>query len=57
MADLEPDIVDNPSVPPNGANEIQDIMIRINTEVLFERMTPDEAADAFLKDVGAAIGG
>ncbi|SKC46034.1 ABC transporter substrate-binding protein [Krasilnikoviella flava] len=57
MADLEPDIVDNPAVPPNGANEIQDIMIRINTEVLFERMTPDEAADAFLEDVGAAIGG
>ncbi|MEL7975325.1 extracellular solute-binding protein [Isoptericola sp. F-RaC21] len=57
MADLEPDIVDNPAVPPSGANEIQDIMIRINTEVLFERMTPDEAADAFLKDVGAAIGG
>ncbi|GAB3086618.1 ABC transporter substrate-binding protein [Isoptericola nanjingensis] len=57
MAALEPDIVDNPAVPPNGANEIQDIMIRINTEVLFERMTPDEAADAFLKDVGAAIGG
>ncbi|MFI2293711.1 ABC transporter substrate-binding protein [Isoptericola sp. NPDC019571] len=57
MAALESDIVDNPAVPPNGANEIQDIMIRINTEVLFERMTPDEAADAFLKDVGAAIGG
>ncbi|MEU2201300.1 extracellular solute-binding protein [Isoptericola sp. NPDC019482] len=57
MADLETDIVDNPAVPPNGANEIQDIMIRINTEVLFERMTPDEAADAFLQDVGAAIGG
>lgn len=57
MADLEDDVVDNPAVPPNGANEIQDIMIRINTEVLFERMTPDEAADAFLQDVGAAIGG
>jgi multiple sugar transport system substrate-binding protein len=57
MTELEPDIVDNPAVPPNGANEIQDIMIRINTEVLFERMTPAEAADAFLQDVGAAIGG
>ncbi|MFE5340049.1 ABC transporter substrate-binding protein [Isoptericola sp. NPDC056578] len=57
MAALEPEIVDNPAVPPSGANEIQDIMIRINTEVLFERMTPDEAADAFLQDVGAAIGG
>jgi len=57
MAELEPEIVDNPVVPPNGANEIQDIMIRINTEVLFERMTPADAADAFLKDVGAAIGG
>ncbi|MFE6968942.1 ABC transporter substrate-binding protein [Isoptericola sp. NPDC057653] len=57
MADLEDDVVDNPPVPPNGANEMQDIITRINTEVLFERMTPAQAADAFLKDVGAAIGG
>ncbi|MFD6178442.1 MULTISPECIES: ABC transporter substrate-binding protein [unclassified Isoptericola] len=57
MAELEDDVVDNPPVPPNGANEMQDIITRINTEVLFERMTPDQAADAFLQDVGAAIGG
>ncbi|MEN5074090.1 extracellular solute-binding protein [Isoptericola cucumis] len=57
MEGLESDVVDNPPVPPQGSSEMQDIMIRINTEVLFGNLTPDEAADAFLKDVGAAIGG
>ena len=57
MAGLEADIVDNPPVPPQGSSEMQDIMTRINTEVLFGNMTPDEAADAFLQEVGAAIGG
>jgi len=57
MEGLEADIVDNPPVPPKGSSEMQDIMIRINTQVLFEEITPDEAADQFLKEVGAAIAG
>ncbi|GAA1717222.1 extracellular solute-binding protein [Isoptericola hypogeus] len=57
MADLEDEVVDNPPVPPQGSSDMQDIMIRINTQVLFEEITPEEAADLFLKDVGAAISG
>jgi len=54
MADLEDEIVDNPPVPPNGSGEVQDIMIRLNTEVLFGDKTPQEAAEAFLTEVEAA---
>ncbi|WP_418274954.1 ABC transporter substrate-binding protein [Isoptericola jiangsuensis] len=54
MTDLEDEIVDGPPVPPNGAGDVQDIMIRINSEVLFGSMTPAEAADAFLSEVAAA---
>lgn len=54
MADLEDEIVDGPPVPPNGAGDVQDIITRINSEVLFGSMTPDEAAEAFLSEVEAA---
>ncbi len=56
MADLEDEIVDSPPVPPNGSAEMTDIMTRINTEVLFGDLTPEEAAEQFLSEVGAAIG-
>lgn len=57
MADLEDEIVDAPPVPPNGSAEMEEIMERINTEVLFERITPEEAATMFMEEVGAAIAG
>jgi multiple sugar transport system substrate-binding protein len=57
MADLEDELVDSPPVPPNGSAEMTDIMKRINTEVLFGNLTPAEAAERFLSEVGAAIGG
>jgi multiple sugar transport system substrate-binding protein len=57
MSDLEDEIVDGPPVPPNGSAEMQDIMTRINTEVLFGNITPQEAAERFISEVEAAIGG
>lgn len=57
MADLEDEIVDNPPVPPNGSAQMQDIMTRVNTEVLFGNITPQEAAERFISEVEAAIGG
>ncbi|GAA1849126.1 sugar ABC transporter substrate-binding protein [Myceligenerans crystallogenes] len=57
MADIEDEIVDAPPVPPNGSAEMEEIMERINTEVLFERITPEEAATMFMEEVGAAIAG
>ncbi|MBO0608982.1 ABC transporter substrate-binding protein [Myceligenerans salitolerans] len=55
MADLGDEIVDASPVPPNGSAEMQDIMERINTEVVFERITPEEAATMFMEEVNAAI--
>ncbi|GAB4084563.1 extracellular solute-binding protein [Myceligenerans cantabricum] len=56
MADLEDEIVDASPVPPEGSAEMQDIMERVNTEVVFERVTPQEAAQMFIEEVNAAIG-
>lgn len=57
MAELGDEIVDASPVPPNGSAEMQDIMERINTEVIFERATPEEAAQMFVEEVNAAIAG
>jgi multiple sugar transport system substrate-binding protein len=42
-------------VPPHGSADLADIMERVNTEVLFERITPDEAATQLIDEVNAAI--
>lgn len=55
MADIEDEIVDTPPVPPHGSADLADIMERVNTEVLFERITPDEAATQLIEEVNAAI--
>ena len=56
IAELEGDIVDGTPVPPVGAGEVAAILDRYNNEVLFEQMTPEDAAVAFRADVEAAIG-
>jgi multiple sugar transport system substrate-binding protein len=57
MAEIEGEIVDNPPVPPHGSAELADIMERVNTEVLFDRITPEEAATQFIDEVNAATAG
>ena len=57
MEDIGDEIVDAPPVPPHGSAEMADIMERVNTEVLFERITPQEAATQFIDEVNAAIAG
>ncbi|MFC7404236.1 ABC transporter substrate-binding protein [Georgenia alba] len=56
LADLEDEVVDNPPVPPVGSGDTQEILTRYNTEVLFGRLTPEEAAAQFRAEVEAAIG-
>ncbi len=56
IADLQDEIVDAPPSMPVGAGEVQGILQRINEEVLFERMTPEEAAAQFRAEVEAVIG-
>ena len=47
LAELQDDIVDGPAVPPVGAGQVAEITRRINQEVLFGRMTPDDAAKQY----------
>lgn len=52
--DITPEILDSPPVPPIGAGEVASIIMRTNSEVLFERMTPLEAARQFIDEATAA---
>jgi multiple sugar transport system substrate-binding protein len=54
MAALGPELVDPPPPPPTGAGETVAIMQRLYEEVLFEQMTPLEAAEQFMQEVDAA---
>lgn len=49
-------IEDAPPALPNGAGDIEGIMQRINSEVLFGQKTPAEAAAEFRTEAEAAIG-
>lgn len=57
MAEITPDLADPPPPPPNGAGDIPDIMTRLWEEVLFERLTPIEAAEQFITEAEAATSG
>ena len=57
VEDLQDEIIDGPPVPPVGAGEVAAVLGRLNTEVLFERMTPEEAATQFRAEVEGIIGG
>ncbi|MBO0899227.1 carbohydrate ABC transporter substrate-binding protein [Cellulomonas sp. zg-ZUI222] len=55
LSSLEDEIVDGPVVPPAGAGQVTEITKRLNAEVLFGRMTPQQAAEQFVQEVEAAI--
>lgn len=55
VAEIEPTIVDGTPVPPVGAGETTQITQRVNSDVLFGRITPREAAERWLDEVGTAI--
>lgn len=56
LADLEDEIVDGPAVPPVGAGQVAEIIRRINQEVLFGSLTPQQAAEQFISETEASIG-
>ena len=51
LKDIAPDIKDAPAVPPVGAGSVQNVIKRYTDEVLYDRLTPQAAADAFRKEV------
>ena len=56
LEEVEPSILDAPPTPPVGAGAVSDLLARINEEVLFERLTPQEGAEEFIREAEEIIG-
>ncbi|WP_369068325.1 ABC transporter substrate-binding protein [Kineococcus terrestris] len=56
VARVTPLVGDALVIGPVGSTETRGVVERLNADVLFERTTPADAAQAFLDQVGAAIG-
>ncbi len=57
LKEIEPDIKEAPQVPPVGAGSVQNVIKRYTDEVLYDRLTPQAAAEAFKKEVEGMIAG
>lgn len=55
LDDLADDIGDAPNVTPAGGSAIEALLKQYTEQVLFEKLTPQEAAKGFIKDLQAAI--
>ncbi|WP_219415059.1 hypothetical protein [Pseudonocardia nigra] len=55
LAEIEPDVQAPPPLPPQGAGEVQQILERLNEQVLFDQLSVEEAADQFMTQVESAI--
>ena len=51
LKDIATDITDAPPVPPVGAGSVQNVIKRFTDEVLYDRLTPQAAAENFKKEV------
>lgn len=56
LASIQDEIAAPPPLPPMGAGAVNTIIQQINEQVLFDKLTPDKAADEFLAQASAAIG-
>ncbi|NEE02904.1 ABC transporter substrate-binding protein [Phytoactinopolyspora halotolerans] len=53
---MESEVGEAPPPPPVGSSETALIVSRLNSEVLFDRLTPQEAAEQFVAETEAALG-
>jgi multiple sugar transport system substrate-binding protein len=51
LKEIAPDIAGAPPVPPVGAGSVQNVIKRFTDEVLYDRLTPQAAAESFRKEV------
>lgn len=52
---VEENLGEAPDITPNGASDIDTVILRYMEEVLFETKTPQEAAEAFIADLQSGI--
>lgn len=56
IAEITPDLAEGPPVPPIGAGQIPDIMLRVYEPLLFGDLTPEQATEQFITEAEDAIG-
>ena len=52
---LSDDVGDAPAVTPPGGSAIEALLKQYTEQVLFKQLTPDQAAEGFIKDLKDAI--
>ncbi|MGI5287044.1 ABC transporter substrate-binding protein [Nonomuraea polychroma] len=57
LDEIKGELTDPPAAPPKHASAIEDILKRYTNEVLFSRMTPDDAAQKLITEANALIAG
>ncbi|MEV1177994.1 extracellular solute-binding protein [Nonomuraea sp. NPDC049784] len=57
LDEIKGELTDPPAAPPKHASAIEDILRRYTNEVLFSRMTPDDAAQKLITEANALIAG
>lgn len=55
VARVEEDLGEAPEITPNGASDLDNLIMRYLNEVIFETLTPREAAEGFIDDLQSAI--
>lgn len=56
LEEIEPDIQAPPPLPPEGAGEVQSILIQLDEQELFDQISVEDATDSFIEQVNSAIG-
>ncbi|MGC0143667.1 MULTISPECIES: ABC transporter substrate-binding protein [unclassified Pseudactinotalea] len=56
IAEISPDIVDATPSPPTGAGEVASLLERLNEQVLFGQISPEEAAEEFIAEASEITG-
>ncbi|MEV0385046.1 ABC transporter substrate-binding protein [Nonomuraea sp. NPDC050643] len=51
------ELTEPPAAPPKGSSAMESILKRYSEEVIFDRMTPDEAAQKFITETNALLAG
>lgn len=54
--ELNEELEASPTAPPSGAGDVPDMLERYGEEVIFGRMSPDEAAEQFITEANSTLG-
>ncbi|MGO1977533.1 MAG: ABC transporter substrate-binding protein, partial [Brachybacterium tyrofermentans] len=56
LESIESELGDAPEITPQGGGQFEDILTRAGEDMLFGKLTPEEAAQRVLDDLTSALG-